>query len=169
MSRTESFHIRWRGRVTGPFSWGELERKLDGHEIGLLHDLQFNNEWKTLGEYLEIRGEFVRVTPNVPIAGPPTAADFKTAPAPTIAPGNALPWTPRRSIFVGLGVLAGFIGAHDFYAQHWIRGALLFVIAAILFRLEWGIIWPWLWALGEVIVTKVDGQGRRMSWTRRTQ
>ncbi len=166
MSRPETFHLRWRGRVTGPFSWQEVERKLDAHEIGLLHDLQSNNEWLTLGEYLEVRGEIVRI--NAAVAALPTAADFKTPPSPpplaSVIP--KITWTPKRWIFVTLGILAGFLGLHDFYAHHWIRGAILLVAAVILYRLEWGIVWPWLWAIGEIIATKLDGKGRRMSWKR---
>ena len=161
MSRQESFHLRWRGRVTGPFSWPEVERKLDAHEVGLLHDLQLNNDWTTMSEYLALRGDVVRV--NVPVAAPPTGADFRSAPAP-VAGGKHV---PKRWIFVTLGLLFGFLGAHDFYAQHWIRGVLLLGIGLLLWRLDWGIIWPWLWAIGEIIVTKVDGKGRRMPWKRR--
>jgi TM2 domain-containing membrane protein YozV len=166
VSKTDTFHIRWRGRVTGPFSWSELEQKLDTHEIGLLHDVQFNNAWTTLGDLLTQRGEVVRINAAHSVAATPTGEDLRTGalppPLPTKRPA------PDRRIFVALAIVAGFLGAHDFYAHHWIRGGLLLGIALLLWRLDWGIIWPWIWALGEIIVTKVDGHGRRMPWKRKS-
>lgn len=164
MSKFDQFHLRWRGQITGPFTWMEIERKLDAHEIGLLHDLQQNDDWTTVGEYLAGRGEAVRVT--APVAAPPTGADLRaSAPAPApIAPKPTR--IPNRWIFIGLGLLFGFLGLHDFYAHHWIRGAFLLGIATLFILLDWGIIWPWLWAIGEIILTKLDGKRRRMPWTR---
>jgi TM2 domain-containing membrane protein YozV len=167
MSRFDQFHLRWRGHVSGPFSWNEIERKLDAHEIGLLHDLQLNNDWTTLGEYLAGRGEPVRVAPNIPVATPPTAADLRAGSAAPPPVATRLVRIPNRWIFIGLGFLVGFLGLHDFYAHHWIRGALLLSITALLWLLDWGIVWPWLWALGEIILTKIDGKGRRMPWKSR--
>ena len=165
MSKFDQFHLRWRGQTTGPFTWAEIERKLDAHEIGLLHDLQQNNNWIALGEYLVGRGETVRVT--APVAPPPTGADFRPEAPPIIsAPAPSIPRIPNRWIFIGLGLLFGFLGLHDFYAHHWIRGAFLLSIAALFIFLDWGIIWPWLWAIGEIILTKLDGKHRRMTWTR---
>src|SRR5687768_11837820 len=165
MSKFDQFHLRWRGQVTGPFTWAEIERKLDAHEIGLLHDVQHNNNWTALGEYLAGRGDSVRVT--APVAAPPSAADFRAAPPPIPpiiqAPSHRI---PNRWIFIALGLLFGFLGAHDFYAHHWIRGAVLFGVAALFIFLDWGIIWPWLWAIGEILLTKLDGKRRRMPWRR---
>ena len=165
MSKFDQCYLRWRGKTSGPFTWAEIERKLDSHEIGLLHDLQQNNDWTTLGEYLAGRGDSVRVPPPVPI----TAASFSnpaaTDPPPII--GQKFIRIPNRWIFIILGLFFGFAGLHDFYAHHWIRGALLLGIAALLYFANWGIIWPWLYALGEILLTKLDGQGRRMPWKRK--
>lgn len=162
MSKTDAYHLRWRGRVTGPFSWPEVERKLDAHEVGLLHDLQENSNWTTLGEFLAKRGEVVRINSALPVAGPPTGSELKadTVLLPTVLVKRA----PDRRIFVALALIAGFLGAHDFYAGHWLRGTILLVAAFLFWRLDWGIIWPWLIAIVEMIVTKVDGNGRRMPW-----
>ena len=165
MSKADTFHIRWRGRSTGPFSWSEVEQKLDSHEIGLLHDVQYNNNWTTLGELLAQRGEAVRINAAHSVATTPTGADLLAdAVAPII---SAVRRPPDRRIFVALALIAGFLGLHDFYAHHWIRGGLLLGIALLLWRLDWGLIWPWLWAIGEIIVTKVDGKGRDMPWKRK--
>lgn len=160
MNRLDQFHLRWRGRITGPFTWQEVEHRLDAHEIGLLHDLQHNSQWTTVGDFLAARGETVRVSPNAAVSAPTSAADFNQ-PEPI-----RQKQIPQRWIFVTLGLVVGFLGLHDFYAQHWIRGALLLIAAIVLWRLDWGIVWPWLVAIGEIIVTKVDGQQRRMPWRR---
>jgi TM2 domain-containing membrane protein YozV len=163
MSKNDQCYLRWRGRITGPFTWAEVERKLDAHEIGLLHDLQQNNDWTTLGEYLAGRGEIVRVNPTVPVAAPPTAADFRAG-APMAPSAKRSGLIPNRWIFIALGLLLGFLGLHDFYAHHWIRGTFLLGFALLVWWLDWGIIWPWLWAIVEIILTKLDGKGRRMPW-----
>jgi TM2 domain-containing membrane protein YozV len=165
VSKADTFQIRWRGRVTGPFTWSEVEEMLDGHEIGLLHEVQYNNNWTTLGELLTQRGEMVRINAAHSVGAAPTGADFKTNPVAAAATGSKR--IPDRRIFVALAIVAGFLGLHDFYAQHWIRGGLLLGIALLLWRLDWGIVWPWIWAIGEIIVTKIDGQGRRMPWKRK--
>lgn len=165
MSKFDQGYLRWRGKTSGPFSWAEIERKLDAHEIGLLHDLQQNNDWTTLGEYLAGRAEPSRVPPPLPIGAPPNVASLTSN---VIAPPDQkLIRIPSRWVFVALGLLVGFIGLHDFYAHHWIRGGLILLIAGLLWFLDWGIIWPWLYALGEVLITKRDGQGRRMPWTKK--
>jgi TM2 domain-containing membrane protein YozV len=164
MSRSDTFHLRWRGKIIGPLTWPEIERKLDAHEAGLLHDLQYNNDWTTLGEYLALRGEIMRVAPNASAAPAPTAANLKPAPTVPVTAATSTSRPRHRWIFVALGLLLGFFGAHDFYAGHWIRGAVLLIAALVLWRLDWGIVLPWLWAIGEIILTKFDGKGRRMPW-----
>jgi TM2 domain-containing membrane protein YozV len=164
MSKFDQCYLRWRGKTSGPFTWAEIERKLDSHEIGLLHDLQQNNDWTTLGEYLAGRGDPVRVPSSFNVGPPPLP---QSAAANAAAETQKLIRIPNRWIFIILGLFFGFLGAHDFYAHHWIRGALLLAIAAILYFANWGIIWPWLYALGEILLTKLDGQGRRMPWKRK--
>ncbi len=166
MNRGETFHVRWRGQVTGPHSWADLERKLDAHEIGLLHDLQFNNEWITLGELLARRGEARRIAPNAHAAAPTSAADFKTGPAIPLPHANAHSGR-RRWVYIGLGLAGGYLALHAFYAGHVRRGAALLAASVALWLLGWGIFLPWLWAVGEVMIVKFDGQGRRMPWKMR--
>jgi hypothetical protein len=170
MIKPDQFYLRWRGRVTGPFSWPEVERKLDAHEIGLLHDLQQNNNWTTLGEFIAQRGDAVRINAALPVAAPLSGADLRSGPgqAPPIIGSVSTRRPPDRRIFVALALLVGFIGLHDFYAHHWIRGAVLLIAAIICWRLDWGIIWPWLVAIAEIIWTKFDGKGRRMPWKRKS-
>jgi hypothetical protein len=164
MSKAETFYLRWRGRTTGPYSWSDIEQRLDAHEIGLLHDLQYNNNWTTLGEFLAERGEAIRITSTYGVTGPPTAADMRADKA---LPPIISKRRPARAIFVTLALIAGFLGLHDFYAGHWLRGGVLLMGAFICWRLDWGIIWPWLVAIGEIITVKLDGNGRRMPWKRK--
>lgn len=165
MSKTDQCYLRWRGRVTGPFTWAEIERKLDAHEIGLLHDFQQEKIWITLGEYLAARGDTVRVAPNASVAGPTTADDFKAGQTPPAPAAGTMPKRiPIRWIYITLGFCVGFLGVHDFYAHHWIRGSLLLFAALVVWWLDWGLIWPWLVAVAESLVTKRDGAGRRMPW-----
>jgi hypothetical protein len=163
MSKVDQFYLRWRGRVNGPFSWPEIERKLDAHEIGLLHDLQLNNNWTTLGEFLAQRGEAVRINAALPVSAPLRGEDLRLGPV-SLPPIISTRRPPDRRIFVGLALLVGFLGLHDFYAHHWIRGSILLAVALICWRMDWGIIWPWLFAIGEIIWTKMDGKGRPMPW-----
>lgn len=163
MNKFEQFHLRWRGQVTGPYTWADIERKLDAHEIGLLHDLQQNNNWTTLGEYLAGRAEAFRVTAAVPSV----AANSRLDAIPDAAAASSSTIRiPNRWIFIGLGLFFGFLGLHDFYAHHWFRGAFLLGLGILFFWIDWGIVWPWLWAIGEILLTKFDGKRRRMNWTR---
>jgi hypothetical protein len=157
MIKIDQFYLRWHGRVAGPCTWAEVERKLDAHEIGVLHDLQQGDHWITLGEFLASRGESVRTTPNVPIAAPPTAADLRAdsvAPAPN-APGQRLVRIPDRWVFVSLGFVFGFLAARDFYAQRWIRGSIFLTITALLWLLDWTRIWPWFQPIVEAIINRI--------------
>ncbi len=50
-----SFLIRWQGRVTGPTTQEEIERRLATNEIGMLHEIQFNGEWMTIRMFLDLK------------------------------------------------------------------------------------------------------------------
>lgn len=69
-SRTKSnrqYLLRWRGRIEGPYTLDAIKCKLDDNEVGLLHDIQINeDEWVTLREFLDGNDE-----PEDPPPGPP--------------------------------------------------------------------------------------------------
>ena len=50
-----SFLIRWQGRVIGPLTQEEVERRLTANEIGMLHEIQFNGSWMSLRMFLDLK------------------------------------------------------------------------------------------------------------------
>lgn len=73
------------------------------------------------------------------------------------------PGAKSRARYILLGVFFGTIGAHNFYANRFIRGSLqsLLTLSTIWFR--YAILAAWLWSLIEVMVEKKDGGGEPMS------
>src|ERR1700722_1744606 len=52
MSEEPAYKLRWRGRELGPFSASEIDRQLDDHEIGMGHEIYFQENWITVEEFL---------------------------------------------------------------------------------------------------------------------
>src|SRR5277367_4529800 len=52
MSDLQEYALRWRGRQSGPFPVAEINRMLDDHEIGMGHEILYQDEWITLEEFL---------------------------------------------------------------------------------------------------------------------
>ena len=50
MEPTSRYFIRWRGRQQGPFTWAQIERKIEENEIGLLHEIYFQGRWCLIRE-----------------------------------------------------------------------------------------------------------------------
>ncbi len=53
MNASPEYLLRWRGRPRGPCTLNEINRLLDEHEIGLGHEIQSQNGWITLEEFLK--------------------------------------------------------------------------------------------------------------------
>jgi hypothetical protein len=68
----------------------------------------------------------------------------------------------NRKLFIALGALLGFTGAHNFYAGYWGTGLVQAILAVGTTLLGFGFIVSWLWALVELLVVHTDAQGRRM-------
>ena len=49
------FLVRWRGRQEGPYSSAVIEMKLAANEIGLLHEIFYNDDWVTIRDYVAER------------------------------------------------------------------------------------------------------------------
>ena len=49
------FLVRWRGRQEGPHSAAVIEMKLAANEIGLLHEIFYNDDWVTIRDYVAER------------------------------------------------------------------------------------------------------------------
>ena len=195
MSEPGNLQLRWRGRITGPYSLEEILRQLDDHEIGLWHEVGEGDRWIPLGEYLanrkreqeraeEQNRERQLADARAPAqhvatgsAGGPGASRVVLPPpaATTRPPGTAraIPQSAgqvngpgkarNRKLFIGLGALLGFTGAHNFYAGYWGTGIVQAVLAIGTTLLGFGFIVSWLWALIELLVVNTDARGRPMT------
>jgi len=75
--------------------------------------------------------------------------------------GRPLP--PRRRLaFALLGVFAGFLGAHNFYARQWLTGLLQLLLSVATYLMGFGIIASWIWAMVEAVLVRKDGDGIEM-------
>src|SRR6266576_2377326 len=98
MDESEQYMLRWRGRGFGPFSLEEVNRKLDQHEIGMGHEIHFEEKWMTLEEFF-----VVSKSPNTVASQPekksspqsglgrslgPSAGQAPAAPISASAPGG---------------------------------------------------------------------------------
>jgi hypothetical protein len=183
MSDSQEYTLRWRGREMGPYSVLEINRQLDEHEIGMAHEILYQDKWITLEEFF--------AAPNMPAFPIPPPASLP--PAPSLAsknvPGGAtrLPerssplrikvsldnetrvtspsaaaagrhLRPRhRMVFALLAIVAGFVGAHNFYARQWLTGLLQLLLSVATCLMGFGIIASWIWAMCEAVFVRKDG------------
>lgn len=175
MNKAGPFRLRWRGQISGPYSPQEILQKLDEHDIGLWHEIGNEGEWTTIGEFLEQQKREREAAAKPPPEDKPRAAakaqplrvDLPSAKALSRDAGArpaALDPRSRRSIklFVLLGALLGFTGAHNFYAGY--RGTAIaqLVLAGLTLALGFGFFISWLWALIELLIVHTDARGVRM-------
>lgn len=59
-------------------------------------------------------------------------------------------------------MLAGFSGAHNFYARQWLTGLLQLLLSVATYLMGFGIIASWLWAMVEAVAVRRDGHGVEM-------
>ena len=135
MSDSETYLLRWRGRVSGPFAIEIILQKLGDHEIGVWHEIQHQGAWSTVEEFLALREQTAReeAQPRAPIQAEeqkheeaPVHQEF--APLPLATPTMPAGGTPvaqplyrpkSMKLFCFLGLTLGFAGAHNFYAGYW--------------------------------------------------
>jgi TM2 domain-containing membrane protein YozV len=183
MSESEQYTLRWRGRQSGPYTLEEINRLLDDHTIGMGHEIQYEEKWITVEEFLVSRKQAAPVArspePRAPVPAPSPAVTLppKSRPPVASAPGkpqkHGQPFTPaakqapvrsprRRLVYALLGIGFGFSGLHNYYARHWLTGLLQLLLSLATLLLGFGIIAPWLWALVEAVVVRKDGYGMEM-------
>jgi hypothetical protein len=75
MSEPQQYTLHWRGRESGPFSLGQIKRKIASGEVSLEHEILVNGHWTTLSEFLASQSDGGQ-------------------PAPTVKAGNPAPATP---------------------------------------------------------------------------
>jgi TM2 domain-containing membrane protein YozV len=185
MSDQAEYTLRWRGRSQGPYSLEEINHKLDEHEIGMGHEIQFEDRWVSLEEFfaaLKPAAPSVRPAPGGTGASPagprpagnatPVVRMTSAAPAAalqsqmTVAPPHMAPARAKRPryrlLYALLAVCFGFSGLHNYYGRHWMTGLLQLLLSVATCLLGFGIIAPWLWALVEAMVVRRDGNGLEM-------
>jgi TM2 domain-containing membrane protein YozV len=173
---TSQYPLRWRGRQSGPYPVSEINRMLDEHEIGMGHEILYQDKWIVLEEFFAATSQ----TTPAPIT-PPTenfrspgltvspreitpAVSFKVSVSPAQRDPNAAPARPRnRLVFAFLAICLGFLGLHNFYARQWLTGLLQLLLSVATSLMGFGIIASWLWAMVEALVVSKDGSGAEMT------
>lgn len=190
MSESAAYFLRWRGRQSGPCTAREINRKLDEHEIGMGHEVQYQDRWISVQEFLRLQAAPLRVNapaapaaavaPMAPtvaaVAATPTvptrttggalepAAPFKPAVLTPLLPAGGAPPSPRRRmVFAILAILLGFLGVHNFYARHWLTGIIQLLVSIASLLLGFGVIASWLWAMAEAVLVHQDGEEMEMT------
>jgi TM2 domain-containing membrane protein YozV len=181
MNDSLEYTLRWRGRSSGPYPVAEINRMLDEHEIGMGHEILYENEWITLEDFLSALRKSAsaapRQKPSVPtIALAPMATTLtleKSSPVRikvSVTPvaeaarkaGRAATDQDRpryRLLFAFLAVCAGYSGAHNFYARQWLTGLLQLLLSVATYLMGFGIVASWLWAMVEAVAVRRDGHG----------
>jgi TM2 domain-containing membrane protein YozV len=159
---------------------------LDDHEIGMEHEILYQDEWVTLEQFFSALRKAAAPPPpprqRMPVPTIALAPLTATGPGEKISPvrikvsvtpstesaGRAVraaadQGRPRhRLVFAFLAVLAGFSGAHNFYARQWLTGLLQLLLSVATYLMGFGIIASWLWAMVEAVVVRRDGDGADM-------
>jgi TM2 domain-containing membrane protein YozV len=185
MSDVQEYSLRWRGRTSGPFPVAEINRMLDDHEIGMGHEIFYQEAWITVEEFLAaIRKQSAPTVPQPKpvfptmtlaplVAGPPAEKGSPVRIKVSMTPvnenprkadrGHVVESRPRyRMLFAFLAVLAGYSGAHNFYARQWLTGLLQLLLSVATYLMGFGIIASWLWAMVEAVSVRRDGHGVEM-------
>lgn len=177
----ELYTLRWRGRELGPFSVEEINRQLDDHEIGMGHEILYQDNWIGLEEFFAatrkppppapklVAAESVPAITGIPTsklhtvrAPGPATSRIQVSVSATPAPQTKSGPPSYRMIFAGLAVLLGFSGIHNFYARQWLTGMLQLLLSVATYLMGFGIIASWLWAMGEALFVRRDGNGNEM-------
>jgi TM2 domain-containing membrane protein YozV len=178
MSDSPEYPLRWRGRQSGPYPVSEINRMLDDHEIGMGHEILYQDEWITLEEFLAAfqkaaasatprQKPSIPTMPLAPVGVPPTrekgsSLRIKVSVTP-VAEAVVSEGRPRhRLLFAFLALFAGYVGAHNFYARQWLTGLLQLLLSVATFLMGFGIIASWLWAMVEALLVRQDGHGVEM-------
>jgi TM2 domain-containing membrane protein YozV len=166
MNELQEYTLRWRGREVGPFPLSEINRQLDEHEIGMGHEIFYQDKWITVEEFMAALSNHAAPAPTPPEKPSPvqvSAPLVRDPPIPTTRADGGRRLRPRRRLLFGLlGVLVGFVGAHNFYARHWLTGLLQLLLSVATCLMGFGIIASWIWAMVEVVIVHKDGEGVEM-------
>jgi TM2 domain-containing membrane protein YozV len=175
MNEPQEYKLRWRGREAGPFPVPEINRQLDEHEIGMGHEIFYQDNWITLEEFLAAlqKPAAPPQAPQPPPSPAPPTLRINPSPARVKVPGTREPEVPKaraekgipvprprhRLLFAFLAIVAGFLGAHNFYARQWLTGLLQLLLSVATYLMGFGIVASWLWAMAEAVFVRTDGDG----------
>jgi TM2 domain-containing membrane protein YozV len=178
MSEDQGYRVRWKGVISQPLTIAQINARFDSHEVGLGHEIEVEGEWLTLERFFKLAPAGASTSGEPPQPPPPgplrvsfsqgilsasSSAEPGAVSGPLAQPIEVPAYQPRKlAMFVGLGLLLGFFGAHHFYAGRHGRGILQILLTLALVALDLGIIWTWLWALVEIMVVRTDRNGARM-------
>jgi TM2 domain-containing membrane protein YozV len=173
---TRQYQLRWRGRLSGPYPVSEINRMLDEHEIGMGHEILYEEKWIVLEEFLAAASKSAPAPMTPPTANVKTPAlaimprektpaiSFKVSVSPGQPDPDAAATRPRnRIVFAFLAIGLGFLGLHNFYARQWLTGLLQLLLSVATSLMGFGIIASWLWAMVEALVVRKDGSGAEMT------
>jgi len=91
MSNSETYQVRWRGKVTGPFPLASLQAMLSRNEISLMHEVLVDGRWLSLEELLLFTKQNQKSyqpepEQDLPAPPPPTTMAPKASQPPPIPP-----------------------------------------------------------------------------------
>ncbi|HEX4119921.1 MAG TPA: TM2 domain-containing protein [Verrucomicrobiae bacterium] len=177
-SESEQYKLRWRGRESGPYPLGEINRMLDDHEIGMGHEILYGEKWMGLEEFFaatakpppepaapveSVRGPVVTVLPLEKTGGMRFKVSVKPVAGRPEPEAVATVSSRKRMVFAFLAIFLGFLGVHNFYARQWLTGLLQLLLSVATSLMGFGIIASWLWAMVEAVVVRKDGDGAEMT------
>jgi len=80
MTDSPEYTLRWRGRQFGPFTLPEINRQLDEHQIGMGHEIHYDDQWISLEEF------FVALRESASAAAMPAQKPSLPQPAAGLSP-----------------------------------------------------------------------------------
>lgn len=103
---SQGFYVQWRGRVEGPLSLEEIERRLENGQLGMLSQIRVDDTWVSIRQFFqecEATGQIVQDE-----AAPSSSSSLPLTPASSnevvFSTGEALPTIPVQRHFVILRI-----------------------------------------------------------------
>lgn len=101
----EQFRLRWKGKISGPYPRRQIERKIQEHEIGMFHEINVDDEWITVREFL---GSGSAVEGGDPVCSSSDTVYSSEPSSPKPAPPS--PWLLASYFFILALVVLAMLG-----------------------------------------------------------
>lgn len=82
MATSDSYHLKWKGQQSGPFSLREIEEKVQRREISSMHEIEVGGNWITMRAFMARRAAPAALQATVPV--PQTSLPPPSAPPPPL-------------------------------------------------------------------------------------